>query len=315
MSSADGFKTMELHEDPALKKKNDLSHLSIANAAAYNKYLAGCKADGRQPESWYVYNIVTHVQARFRGLVARNKTKQRAQIVGFFKGDGVSQTAAMSLFEAAEEMAAMDSSSASDSESNGEDLSMSLVAKQAGLNSPQKARKQVQSSLKHWRLKRHESAAHKLQRRFRRKKARRARAINRISAWFRGKKGRTRALRAWELQELNINKHMQCMRWALLVICYTLLAILSAFAIFLNLIFGIKFSKSGQVTEWVHFTLLTILIDLLLYSPIRILCRWVMPLFLVFICYVIFFFGVVSFAIYCDGELDEVQDLCEFLPF
>merc|ERR1712025_1438380 len=110
--------------------------------------------------------MVVHVQARFRGLVARNKTKKMAKVVGFFKGDGVSQSAAMSLFEAAEEMLEMESSS-SDSEGSGEDLntplSMSLVARQMGNNSPQKAKKEVQDSLKHWCLRRNESAAYKLQ--------------------------------------------------------------------------------------------------------------------------------------------------------
>ena len=88
-----------------------------------------------------------------------------------------------------------------------------------------------------------------------------------------------------------------------------------AHQIFLNLIFGIKFAEDGTTTKWIEFTLMTILVDLILWSPVKILCRWVMPLFMVTLCYVVFFFAVVGFAVICEGSLDEYAALCNFLPF
>ena len=82
----------------------------------------------------------------------------------------------------------------------------------------------------------------------------------------------------------------------------------------LNLIYGVKFKGSDE-REWIKCTFITILIDMILYSPIKILCLFFMPLFLVVICYVFFFFAVVSFAVVCDGALGELGDLCNFLPF
>ena len=84
---------------------------------------------------------------------------------------------------------------------------------------------------------------------------------------------------------------------------------------FFNFVYGVKFAKSGLVGRWVYFTFLTIVLDVVLYSPVKILCQWVMPLFLVFVCYVIVFSAVVGFTIVCDGALDEYGDLCNFLPY
>ena len=84
---------------------------------------------------------------------------------------------------------------------------------------------------------------------------------------------------------------------------------------FFNFVYGVKFAKDGFVNDWVYFTFLTIVLDVVLYSPVKILCQWVMPLFLVFVCYVIVFSAVVGFTIVCDGALDEYGDLCNFLPY
>merc|ERR1712150_173618 len=196
----------------------------------------------------------------------------------------------------------MGGSDSSDSESSDGDLGTTFESSMStsgitklGLNSPKKAKAEVQDSLQHWYLQRNTSAAYKLQRQFRRKKKRRAKAIDRITAWYRGKQGRLRALRAWELDLLVANRRIQCMRCTLQALCYILLVIFTGFAMFVNLIFGIKFAEGEQVGAWIQFTLLTILIDWVLYSPIKIICRWFMPLFLVVICYVLFFFGIVGF--------------------
>ena len=84
---------------------------------------------------------------------------------------------------------------------------------------------------------------------------------------------------------------------------------------FFNFVYGVKFAKDGKVNDWVYFTFLTVLLDVILYSPVKILCQWVMPLFLVFICYIIAFSAVVGFAVICDGALDTYGDLCDFLPY
>ena len=89
------FKTMHPEPRTGVRKKRKRTgkksksrkskSATAANAAAYSKHVALCKAECRQPEPWYLYNMIIKVQARFCGVMARRKAS------------GVTETAIIAL--------------------------------------------------------------------------------------------------------------------------------------------------------------------------------------------------------------------------
>merc|ERR1712032_1632402 len=100
----------------------------------------------------------------------------------------------------------------------------------------------------------------------------RRKAINRILAVVRGKQGHNRALRMRELQDYK-SKAMQIPRYLLIWTVYIVIVFLTLFCLYINLIFGIKFTKEQQY-DWVSTTYLAIFLDWVIYSTSKIVLQW-----------------------------------------
>jgi len=164
-----------------------------------------------------------------------------------------------------------------------------------------------------------EKAAVAIQRNWRRQMAVRRRAINRILAVIRGKQGHNRALRMRELQDFK-SKAMQIPRYILIGIVYSVILFLTLFCIYLNLIFGIKFTLEEQYA-WVTATYLATFLDWVVYSTSKIILQWLLPPYVTECFFVLCVAGVVLFGVFCGqimGREPWAQDfeiICDVLPW
>merc|ERR1712100_924349 len=143
-----------------------------------------------------------------------------------------------------------------------------------------------------------ERAAIAIQRNWRRRVVTRRRAINRILAVVRGKQGRNRALRMRELK-LFQSKAMHLPRVVLITLVYAVIIFLTLLCMYINLIFGIKFTKEQQY-DWVSTTYVALCLDWVVYSTSKIVLQWLLPPYVTEVLFVGCVVGVVSFGLVCQ---------------
>merc|ERR1712118_415942 len=92
-------------------------------------------------------------------------------------------------------------------------------------------------------------------------------------------------------------------------------------AIFLNLIYGIVFTPEEQ-KQWMLVTHLTIAFEIVIYTPLTVVLKWLLPPYLTECIFLIFFVVIIIFAVHCQDILDterrnwsdNVNLFCEILP-
>merc|ERR1712032_1440869 len=165
-----------------------------------------------------------------------------------------------------------------------------------------------------------EKAAISIQRNWRRRMAIRRRAINLILAVVRGKQGHNCALRMRELQDYK-SKAMQIPRYVLIWTVYIVILFLTLLCLYINLIFGIKFSLDQQY-KWVMATYVATFMDWIVYSTSKIVLQWLLPPYVTEVLFVFCVVGVVAFGMFCGEILDpekrpwteSLQIVCDILP-
>lgn len=146
----------------------------------------------------------------------------------------------------------------------------------------------------------------------------RRRAINRILAVVRGKQGHNRALRMRELQDYK-SKAMQIPRYVLIWTVYIVIVFLTLLCLYINLIFGIKFTKEQQY-DWVSTTYVALCLDWVVYSTSKIVLQWLLPPYVTEVLFVGCVVGVVSFGLVCqeimgkEAWASDFEIICDVLP-
>merc|ERR1711907_210154 len=170
------------------------------------------------------------------------------------------------------------------------------------------------------RIKTVDKAALTIQRNWRRRLAVRRRAVNRIIAVIRGKQGHNRALRMRELNAFT-GKATEGLRILLVALVYSVLIFITLLCIFINLIFGIKFTQEQQL-KWVWATFLATFLDWVLYSTSKIVFEWLLPPYVTEVLFILCVVGVVVFGYFCGDIVDPERNpwtaglevLCDVLP-
>merc|ERR1712100_86092 len=165
-----------------------------------------------------------------------------------------------------------------------------------------------------------ERAAIAIQRNWRRRVVTRRRAINRILAVVRGKQGRNRALRMRELK-LFQSKAMHLPRVVLITLVYAVIIFLTLLCMYINLIFGIKFTKDEQAV-WVWATYIGLFLDWGVYSTSKIVLQWLLPPYITEVLFLLLVVGFVALGVFCEEVMDPVKRpwtadlgiLCEIPP-
>merc|ERR1712025_650892 len=118
------------------------------------------------------------------------------------------------------------------------------------------------------------------------------------------------------MRELNAfsGKAMQGLRILLIALVYTV-------RIFINLIFGIKFTPEQQF-KWVWATFLATFLDWVLYSTSKIVLEWLLPPYVTEVFFILCVVGVITFGYFCGDIVDPERNpwtagfeiMCDVLP-
>ena len=93
--------------------------------------------------------------------------------------------------------------------------------------------------------------------------------------------------------ELVAFKALRKMRFFTLGLAYSVLTMLSSICTFLVLVYGVKFEHDLQ-RDWIVTSVLAIVVDLVLFQPVRIIIIWLVPSSA---AQFIFFIGIMVFLV------------------
>merc|ERR1712070_96657 len=114
---------------------------------------------------------------------------------------------------------------------------------------------------------------------------------------------------------------MEVPRLILVTFCYAVIIFLTGLCMYINLIFGVKFTKEQQ-TAWVTATYIGLLLDWGVYSTSQIILQWLLPQYITEILFIFFIGGILAFGVFCGEIMDpatrpwtqDLQFVCDVLP-
>ena len=110
---------------------------------------------------------------------------------------------------------------------------------------------------------------------------------------------------------------MHIRRRVLLGISYFTVLFFLAASLYINLIFGVKFTQK-QTQGWVTVTAVTLLVDLLVFSTARIMLLWLVPSNVLRVLMLLLVAVVVVYSLFCSQLAASIGSdgkfLCEISP-
>jgi len=106
-------------------------------------------------------------------------------------------------------------------------------------------------------------------------------------------------------------------RRTLLGIAYFTVSFFLAASLYINFIFGIKFTQE-QTESWIGVTVACLALDLLLFSTTRIMLQWIVPQSVLRFLLIILLAGAITYAIFCEDMAEAMgfdgDIFCELSP-
>ena len=112
-------------------------------------------------------------------------------------------------------------------------------------------------------------------------------------------------------------KDLLVSRRTLLGIAYFTVSFFLAASLYINFIFGVKFTQK-QTESWIGVTAACLVLDLLLFSTTRIMLLWLVPQSVLRVLLIILLVGAITYTIFC-GDMAEAMGFdgdifCELSP-
>jgi len=103
-------------------------------------------------------------------------------------------------------------------------------------------------------------------------------------------------------------------RIVLLTLCYAGVAFFTVFSIWINVLFGVKFDRNDQAA-WIELTFITLALDLILISFLKVLFVWLVPQNLLGVMVLVVICTFVAFSATCGSMLATTgaERVCQFL--